>query len=639
MKDAMIKILPVFITIFSFLFSSCKETNQRLEYALAFAGDNRLELEKVLTYYKDDSLKLKACCFLIENMPRYFSYTGHVLDSIKAIKASVDKEGKLPDEKVDPLKGFTYNHLPKIYDAHVITADYLIENIDLAFEEWEKRPWNNYVSFDGFCELILPYRIDNEPLENWRRIYRETFSFLLDSVYTGSDVIKASNVIGQYLRDEKFIFNRNLNLPHLGAQFLLKHRVGKCIDSCDFLVYVLRSLGIPVAVDELPFSPDHLSSHTWNVVLDTTHLYVPFWFTEKDAIRGDRYDDGRKRGKVFRTCFGMQPEPYEGMMQNSKVPSYFKNPFRLDVSKEYFQTQYEVLSEDESEEYMYLGIFSPRRWVAVDMAKVVDGKAVFRNIESDIAYQPLYFDGKRYWQTGYPFTLKGDSSITFIPDKSQSEPAVLTRKCPLYPRITNHMTKVVGAKVYGSLSKDFQHKVLLYHIVDTPKVNINTVRFKTPIKCHYIRYVAPDNLFVEIADLNFYYKDQPLKAIDIYESDYEGQPPADELPLCMDHDPLTLFLSRKKGSYITMDFGKEVLIDRMVYIPRNDDNFIRIGDVYELRYQAGNEGWVYVDKQKAVKDTLIFDKVPKGALFHLRDLTRGKEEKVFYIENGKQVFP
>lgn len=311
----------------------------------------------------------------------------------------------------------------------------------------------------------------------------------------------------------------------------------------------------------------------------------------------------------------------------------------MDVSKEYFQTQYEVPSEDESEEYMYLGIFSPRRWVAVDMAKVVDGKAVFHNIESDIAYQPLYFDGKRYRQTGHPFTLKGDSSITFVPDKNQSERIIVTRKCPLYPRIANHMTKVVGAKIYSSLSKDFQHKLLLYHIGDTPKVNINTVHFDIPRKCRYIRYVAPDDLFVEIADLNFYYKDQPLKAIDIYESDYEGQPPADELPLCMDHDPLTLFLSRKKGSYITMDFGKEVLIDRMVYIPRNDDNFIRIGDVYELRYQAGNEGWVYVDKQKAVKDTLIFDKVPKGALFHLRDLTRGKEEKVFYIENGKQVFP
>ena len=88
MKNTMAKIMYAFITLFLFIVSSCKETNQRLEYALDFAGSNRVELEKVLDYYKGDSLKLKASYFLIENMPRYFSYTGHVLDSIKAIKAS-----------------------------------------------------------------------------------------------------------------------------------------------------------------------------------------------------------------------------------------------------------------------------------------------------------------------------------------------------------------------------------------------------------------------------------------------------------------------------------------------------------------------------------------------------------------------
>jgi hypothetical protein len=61
---------------------------------------------------------------------------------------------------VNPLKGFRYDNLPKTYDAHVITADYLIENIDLAFEEWEKRPWNKYFTFDDFCELILPYQME-----------------------------------------------------------------------------------------------------------------------------------------------------------------------------------------------------------------------------------------------------------------------------------------------------------------------------------------------------------------------------------------------------------------------------------------------------------------------------------------------
>ena len=43
-----------------------------LEVALRSAGDNRGELEKVLCYYKrknTDSLKNKAACYLIENMP------------------------------------------------------------------------------------------------------------------------------------------------------------------------------------------------------------------------------------------------------------------------------------------------------------------------------------------------------------------------------------------------------------------------------------------------------------------------------------------------------------------------------------------------------------------------------------------
>lgn len=639
MKSTTFNIRLIHIMFVLFLFNSCKEENLRLKYALDFAGDNRSELLKVLEHYKNDSLKLKAAHFLIENMPHYFSYTGPVLDSIKAIKASVDENGKLPDDKVNPLKDFEYRHLPKVCDAHVITAPYLIENIDLAFEEWEKRAWNKHFSFNDFCELILPYRIDNEPLEEWRSTYRKKYSFLLDSVYIGSDIIKASNTIGQYLRDENFIFNRNLNLPHLGAQFLLKYKVGKCIDSCDFLVYVLRSLGIPVAVDELPFSPDHLTSHTWNVVLDTTQRYVPFWFTEKDAIRSDKYNDGRKRGKVIRKCFGYQPEPHENMVNDPKVPSYFKDRFNKDVSGEYFQNQYKVPSENKAEEFMYLGIFSPRRWVAVDMAKVINGKATFRNIESDIAYQPLYFDGHKYRQTGYPFVLKGDSVITFIPKQKQSERIIVTRKCPLYPRIANHMSKVVGAKMFCSAAKDFKHQQILYHIVDTPKVNINTIHFKTPKRCRYIRYAAPSNLFVEIADLNFYYLQKSLTAVDIHENEYEGQPPANELQFCMDHDPLTLFRSRKEGSHITIDFGKKVYIDRITYTPRNDDNFVRIGDHYELRYQGGSKGWIHIDKQYATTDTLIFDKVPKGALLHLRNLTRGKEEKVFYIVDGKQIFP
>ena len=45
--------------------------SDRLEVALVKAGDNRGELEVVLTHYPEGSQKHAAACFLIENM------TGH----------------------------------------------------------------------------------------------------------------------------------------------------------------------------------------------------------------------------------------------------------------------------------------------------------------------------------------------------------------------------------------------------------------------------------------------------------------------------------------------------------------------------------------------------------------------------------
>ncbi len=54
------------------ILTSCaiqKTKGVSLEQALSMAGENRAELEKVLEYYKNDSLKLEAARFLIRNMP------------------------------------------------------------------------------------------------------------------------------------------------------------------------------------------------------------------------------------------------------------------------------------------------------------------------------------------------------------------------------------------------------------------------------------------------------------------------------------------------------------------------------------------------------------------------------------------
>lgn len=72
-------------------------------------------------------------------------------------------------------------------------------------------------------------------------------------------------------------------------------------------------------------------------------------------------------------------------------------------------------------------------------------------------------------------------------------------------------------------------------------------------------------------------------------------------------------------------------------MPRNDDNFIRIGDTYELFYYTA-KGWKSLGQQIADSDELIYINAPEHALFWLRNLTRGREEQIFSYYGGKQHF-
>lgn len=171
--DRAIILLPSLITSVMFLVSGCGNRPDRLEYALEFAGKNRVELEKVLDHYKGDTLKYRAACFLIENMPRWYAYDGWQLDTLHAIQ-SRQLAGAL-SESDKKWRVFDFHTLKKVYDAKVITSDYLIRNIEMSFKEWKERPWNRTLPFEDFCELILPYRIGNERLTEWRQLYRSYY--------------------------------------------------------------------------------------------------------------------------------------------------------------------------------------------------------------------------------------------------------------------------------------------------------------------------------------------------------------------------------------------------------------------------------------------------------------------------------
>ena len=47
---------------------------------------------------------------------------------------------------------------------------------------------------------------------------------------------------------------------------------------------------------------------------------------------------------------------------------------------------------------------------------------------------------------------------------------------------------------------------------------------------------------------------------------------------------------------------------------------------------------VFIGKQKAQNIRLVYKDVPTSGLYYLKNLTKGKDERIFTYKNGKQIW-
>jgi hypothetical protein len=105
-----------------------------------------------------------------------------------------------------------------------------------------------------------------------------------------------------------------------------------------------------------------------------------------------------------------------------------------------------------------------------------------------------------------------------------------------------------------------------------------------------------------------------------------------------DGDVLTFHDSAHPDSaWMGMDFGKKETVTKIRYLSRNDDNIIVPGQLYELFFWE-RDGWISLGRQTATEYVLYYDDTQLNALFLLRSLTKGKEERIFTYENDKQIW-
>lgn len=644
------KLSTLYILLIPLLLSGCFHSDIQLEKALVLAKENRQELEKVLTFYKDDSLKLEAAKFLIRNMPGHYSYTEAIDTYYNAVEVLLDKRYPIKDtrDSLEKLsKSFDASVFKTVPDVEVVKAELLIATIEEAFMHWNYGDWATQLTYQDFCELLLPYKsVELQPLDNWRTLYLGHYNEGLDELqycdlYKNS-IVRAVCEVNRNLRNgvQPYLLEYDAPMIH---RLSTKMRIsfGVCDDYVQIATSVMRSNGIPVAIDFTPQWAARASGHSWNVILPNNGKCIPFSGVGSDP--GEPHMPDERMAKVYRQTYAINPA-VEELIESEKeenLPKTFKTPFFKDVTSEYMHCSDIVLKIEKCKnKFVYLSVFNNRDWFPIAFSKIKNGKAVFKDMGRDVVYLPVSYEDGETKPIGEPFLLTARGEIkTLTPQMEKIQTVVLSRKYPLYKHVYEISQRIVGGMFQASDYVDFKDTVN-FHRIEKWGTRGEEVDIRSRGAYRYWRFFNPKDTHCLIAEITFIDRatHEPICGDIIGTEGSWLNDPKKCKEAAFDHDLLTAF-DGPDGvhAWVGMDFGRPVDVEKIIYTPRGDGNTIEVGDKYELFYW-GDDQWNSLGKKVATTVRLQYDNVPTGALYLLRNLTKGKEERVFEYKDGKQVF-
>ena len=628
---------------------SCSRYPSDVERTLRFAGGNRAELERVLERYRKsgEEEKYMAACFLIGNMGGRGSKDGPALRKYyRALSSFYDR----PDVDAWSLYAFEdslfnaldFTRLEMHYDARNISASYLEKRIADAFSVRDVK-WCRDLSFEDFCEYVLPYRVGDELLEDWFQDYRNTFGHVLDTLchrgtVTLEDFCIAVNSL--FPEPHRSYTGYPASKPSASPSSLKRIAGGTCEDYLGLFTYIGRSYGVPVATDYTPQWANHSKNHSWCGVMrgdSTYHYTVGGWLS---PVRERKFS--YKLPKVYRRMFSIQKESLGARVRPENLPPTLRSQRIRDVSAEYMlvtDVSLSSLFRDSRSKHVFLCCFDDKDWVAVAGDRRRGAKALIADMGYPAVYLPAYYADGALAPAQYP-VLVDSSAVQHIlrPDTGRLRTVRLKRKF-MDLRARQFADMMQGGRFELADNAYFRNARVIA-LPDSIGYNFQTLEIGGG-RYRYVRYVPKPGTTGDISEIEVYCTDEPYtkltgKTIGNYRC-ADTQHPMSNVS---DGDALTYATCMKSqtDAWTGVDLGKSVSVDKICFLPRSDDNFIRGGEEYELCYWDGR--WVSLGRQTGDRwsQELVFDNVPDNALLLLHNLTRGKEERIFTYEEGWQIW-
>lgn len=652
-QQSVIKKTILSISLISvFVLSGCiNEHNRYLKEALKASGDNRLELQTVLNHYADDPEKLAAARYLIENMPYHHSYAGDMSNKFYEEALMILHSDMSPDECRDSIRKISENKYANmasntIEDVKIIKADYLIKNIDYAFKEWKERPWARHLTFDEFCEWLLPYKMsENQTLDDWRDTLSYHFSDSLNRILPSDEKSNTAYGALDIMRNEiVYKINPQLRWTDYGGHSMLSAATMPYMATGSCYEYVLlgslsfRSVGLPVTIDMVPLWGRNHEGHCWYVLLNDRGM-ESVARNDITTSPGWGFYPYERFPKVFRYTYSINRRVTD-YLDNSTY-NYDFDPFLKDVTSNYFNTadiKIPIFKDVRiAEKYAYIAMFSvtmKTSWQILDFGVIKHGKACFNNMGRNMQYIVLGYDGKKVVPISDPFIVYKDGSIKSIhTDMAQLRSVDLRRKYYESYNVVEMRRRLLGGCIQCADRPDFSDAKTLFTIESTSIPD--KIKLFSDHPSRYWRYLSSNGTYGSIAELCFFDENGIKLNGNGIACENADQ---DAINRAYDDDWLSNFeTSEPNGNWIGMDMREPVFVSSVRIVPRSDDNDIHPGQEYELYYLTDRSRWHSAGRVIADSNVLHFDSIPSGGLLWLINHTTGLNERPFLVSEDGNV--
>jgi hypothetical protein len=229
--------------------------------------------------------------------------TGGRLDSAFALAGSNAGQlklavARLPTEQ-RPAAEFLLENMPAV-DLAQMPGSMLEENVSLAYKVRELLPWGRRVPDELFRHYVLPYRVTQEPLSDWRKMFFDSLYPLVRNCTTMTEAAMQVNV----WTGRKATYKPNAPRDQGPLQTLLSGW-GRCEELVILYADACRAIGIPVREAYTPYWTAGDGNHAWPEIWIDGQWYPAHAFEAVDSNHFRFKKDTIRTAYVFAVSYGV----------------------------------------------------------------------------------------------------------------------------------------------------------------------------------------------------------------------------------------------------------------------------------------------------------------------------------------------